>query len=426
MKRTIGIFLDDGPLVGTLHYDAQGRRERAAFQYAPTWLSNKGRFALEPTLPLVAAPQFRRKVDNGSIFQAAIADTEPDGWGRRVIMRDHVKRQQQARRKDRDTEIQPLNELDFLLAVDDASRVGALRFRDEEGIFRRAPEEGRRTAPPLIELGHLLAASRAVESNSETAADLAYLRGRATSLGGLRPKCTVIDEDGHLAIGKFPSITDTRAVTKGEVLALKLAKAAGINAAEGRLIDNEGSSVALVRRFDRLKGGRRVMYVSAATMLGVERTGPEEHFYTEIVDAIRVHGAEAQSDIEELWRRIAFFILITNIDDHLLNHGFLYEARGLWRLAPAFDINPFPERFRELKTWISEEAGPDATIEGLMSVIRYFRISPKRATEILGEVERAVAGWRKEGRAIGMTDDELDQFVSAFEHGEREAARELL
>jgi serine/threonine-protein kinase HipA len=423
MKRTIGVFLGDGPFVGTLHYDLQRNRESAAFEYTPAWLAGRERFALSPELPLGAQPQFRRKPRDGSVFHAAIADTEPDGWGRRVIMRDHAKRMQRTRRAGGGDEARPLNALDFLLAVDDASRVGALRFKDEEGIFQRAPEKDRRTAPPLIELGMLLAASRAVENNTETASDLAFLRGRGTSLGGLRPKCTVVDDDGHLSIGKFPSIADQRAVTRGEVLALQLAKAAGINAADGRLIESDGSPVALIRRFDRLKGGKRVMYISAATMLGVERTDPEEHSYTEIVDAIRVHGAEAQADIEELWRRMAFSILITNIDDHLRNHGFLHHAGDFWRLSPAFDINPFPERFRELKTWISESAGPEATVEGLMSVIRYFRISSKRAKEILGEVEHAVSGWRRTGRKLGMTDTELDQFTDAFEHSERGAAR---
>jgi serine/threonine-protein kinase HipA len=426
MKRTIDVFLDDGPLVGTLHYDFQRTRENAAFEYAPAWLGEKERFALSPTLPLVAGPQFHKKSHDGSIFHAPIADTEPDGWGRRVITRDHAKRRQQARKAGEEEEVGRLNALDFLLAVDDSSRVGALRFRDEKGVFQRAMEEGRRTAPPLIELGALLAASRAVENNNETAADLAYLRGRGTSLGGLRPKCTVVDDDGTLSIGKFPSVADERAVTKGEVLALQLAKDAGIDAADGRIIDSDGAPVALIRRFDRLKGGKRLMYISAATMLGVERTDPEEHAYTEIVDAIRVHGAQAQADIEELWRRIAFSILITNIDDHLLNHGFLHETRDQWRLAPAFDINPFPDRVRELKTWISEEAGPEATVEGLMSVIPYFRITPKRAREILSAVEHAVAGWRKKGRAIGMTEAELDQFTDAFEHPEREAARKAI
>jgi serine/threonine-protein kinase HipA len=277
----------------------------------------------------------------------------------------------------------------------------------------------------LVELAHLLAASRAVETNTETAADLAYLRGRGTSLGGLRPKCTVGDDDGRLSIGKFPSVNDERAVTKGEVLALRLAAAAGIDAAQAQLINSDGTPVALIRRFDRPDGGGRLMYVSAATMLGAEASDPGEHAYTEIVDALRQHGSQPQADIEELWRRIAFSILITNVDDHLMNHGFLHVDRGQWRLAPAFDINPFPERVRELKTWISEDAGPEASIDALMSVIAYFHIAKARAKEILGEVEAAVARWREEGHALGMTKDELDQFVDAFEHGERAAARRL-
>lgn len=426
MKRTIDVILDDGPQVGTLRYALQGRRESAAFEYGAEWLGDRARFALGPTLPLRAGPQFHHKSSDGSLFHAAIADTEPDGWGKRVIMRDHTKRRRQLRREGKDDDPSPLNALDFLLAVDDVSRVGALRFRDEHGVFQRAQEEGRWPAPLLMELGHLISASRAVEANKETAADLAYLRGRATSLGGLRPKCSVIDEDRMLAIGKFPSIADERAVTKGEVLALKLAKQAGINAAEARIIDSDGSPVALIRRFDRRGNGRRVMYISAATMLGVEATEPEDHTYTEIVDAIRVHGADAQADIEELWRRIAFSVLITNADDHLRNHGFLHQDREFWRLSPAFDVNPSPERVREMKTWISEDTGPDMTIDALMSARAYFRIAPPRATEILAEVVRAVGEWRQTGREIGMTDDELDAFTDAFEHTERDAARRFV
>jgi serine/threonine-protein kinase HipA len=316
-----------------------------------------------------------------------------------------------------------LTSLDFLLAVDDASRVGALRFADETGTFQRASEPGRRTAPPLIELAMLVAASRAIETHTETAADLACLRGRGTSLGGLRPKCTVVDDDGHLAIGKFPSVADERAVTKGEVLALELAAAAGIDAARARIVDSDGLSVALIRRFDRVPGGGRLMYVSAATMLGVERGEGGEHAYTEIVDAIRVHGAAARADVEELWRRMAFFILITNVDDHLSNHGFLHVAADQWRLAPAFDVNPFPDRAREPTTWISEDAGPDASIDALLSAASYFRIDRPRTRQILSEVEHAVAGWRRVGRRLGLTAVELDQLTPAFEHPERAAAR---
>ena len=427
MKRTIQVCLgEEARPIGLLHFDQTGAREHAAFTYDDPWLTASERFAIDPGLPLVRGPQFHRRVPDGSVFHGAIADTEPDGWGRRVILRDHAKRRHDSRQAGAQTGAAQLNAMDYLLAVDDGSRVGALRFRDEEGVFRRAPEAGRRTAPPLLELRQLLNASRAVEEGTETAADLAYLRGRGTSLGGLRPKCTVLDDDGTLAIGKFPSVQDERPITKGEVLAMHLAKAAGINAAETRLIDSEAVPVALVRRFDRTPDNKRQMYVSAATLLGVERNDPEEHSYTEIVDALRVHGAAVQADIEELWRRMAFSILITNVDDHLHNHGFLHADGELWRLAPAFDINPFPDRVRELKTWVSVETGPAATIEALMSVTAYFRIGAHRAKEILQAVERAVNSWHKTGRLLGMTDHDLDPFAEAFEHPERKAAQEAV
>ncbi len=427
MRRSIAIHIGaEATALAALRYDQQGARESAAFEYDAGWLAAPDRFSIEPGLPLVGGPQFHRKTGDGSVFHNAIADTEPDGWGRRVIQRDHAKRRQDARRAGGAVETGRLNAMDYLLAVDDVSRVGALRLQDEEARYQRTVEEGRRTTPPLIELGQLLAATRAVETNTETGADLAYLRGRGTSLGGLRPKCSVVDDDGHLAIGKFPSVGDERSVTKGEVLALTLARKAGIDAAQARLVDSDGAPVALIRRFDRTGNGHRLMYVSAATMIGAETGDATEHSYTEIVDALRQYGSQPAADIEALWRRIAFSILITNVDDHLHNHGFLHVDRGQWRLAPAFDINPFPERVRELKTWISEETGPEATIDALMSVISYFRISPDRAKAILADVDGAVATWREEGRALGMTAHDLDSFSEAFEHGERQAVRRVL
>jgi serine/threonine-protein kinase HipA len=427
MKRTIQVYLgEDERRVGTLHFDAVGSRQHSAFAYEDSWLKAADRFALAPGLPLVAGPQYHRKARDGSVFHAALADTEPDGWAKRVILRDHAKRRQEARRAGLEQETTPLNALDFLLAVDDTSRVGALRFQDEQGVFCRAFEAGCRTAPPLVELERLLAATRAVENENETAADLAYLRGRGTSLGGMRPKCTVVDRDGRLSIGKFPSVNDERPVTRGEILAMTLAKAAGIRAADARLVESGGLPVALIRRFDRTDDGKRRMYVSAATLLGADPDESREHFYTEIVDAIRVHGADTRTDIEELWRRMAFSILITNVDDHLHNHGFLHAQHGQWSLAPAFDLNPFPERVRELKTWISEETGPEATIDALLSVIAYFRIPLARAREILGEIERAIANWRDEGQALGMTHREIEQFADAFEHPQRQAARQAM
>lgn len=427
MRRVLDVFLGEAARqVGTLRFETQGARQSAGFEYHPDWLAAEDHFELEPGLPLVSGMQYHQQEREGSLFHGAIADTEPDGWGRKVILRDHAKQRQQARVSGAAVEPGVLNHLDYLLAVDDTSRVGALRFRDEDGMFQRTPDPERRTTPPLIELGMLLSASRAVEQHTETAADLAYLRGRGTSLGGLRPKCTVIDDEGRLSIGKFPSVQDDRAVTKGEVLALRLASEAGINAAEARLVESDGSPIALIRRFDRPDDGGRLMYISAATMLGVDTSDDSEHAYTEIVDALRQQGIRPQADIEELWRRIAFSILINNVDDHLHNHGFLHVQQGQWTLAPAFDVNPFPERARELKTWISEDTGPEASIEALQSVAPYFRIDRDAAIRILAEVEQATGRWRQVGHSIGMSHRELDQFADAFEHRERDYVRNIV
>jgi len=166
----IAVYVGDSARqVGTLRFDIQGARQSAGFEYHPNWLASNDAFALEPNLPLVSGVQFHRQRRDGSAFHGAIADTEPDGWARKVILRDHAKRRQEAKRKGTGGEVPPLNALDLLLAVDDASRAGALRLQDENGIFQRAAEEGRRTAPPLIELRTLLSATRAVETNSETA-----------------------------------------------------------------------------------------------------------------------------------------------------------------------------------------------------------------------------------------------------------------
>lgn len=426
MKRSVEIHIGaSAQRVGTLHYNQDGKRESSAFEYHSAWLKSASPFPIEPAMRLLSGPQFYKSLKDGSKFTGAVADTEPDGWGRRVILRDYAKRRERMKTTG-GPDLPPPNGLDFLLAVDDMSRMGALRFM-ESGIWLASPETGRRATPPVVELPDLFAATRAVECQTETEADLAYLLGRGTSLGGLRPKCTILDSQGQLSIGKFPSVQDTRAVTKGEILALRLAAAAGINTAQGELLECEGVPIAMIKRFDRSKDGARIPYISAATMLGAETSDGNIHTYAEIVDSLRMHGAAAQEDIDELWRRIAFSILITNVDDHLHNHGFLHATGTLWRLAPAFDINPFPERHRELKTWISEETGPNASVAALWSVLPYFRINQIRAKTILREVAAAVAKWRQVGRAeAGMTNKELDAFADAFEHSERDAAKSYL
>jgi len=414
-----------GLAVGSLVYVRQGQRENSAFAYDESWLASPPRFNVSADLQLMPGHQTHKAASpHDSVFHGAIADTAPDAWGRRVIARDHAKR-----RKD-DPKLLALTELDYLLAVDDFSRVGALRLRDPDGAWHRTVQAGRRNTPPLIELERVFQASRAVERGQETAEDLRYLQGKGTSLGGMRPKCTLVDEDGRLAIGKFPSVGDTRSVPRGEVLALKLAARAGIDAAPARVVclGPSGSEVpvAVIQRFDRDEADGRIPYQSAASLLQASRE--EDRSYTEIADAIRTHGQAPTQDLQQLWRRLVFNLLITNVDDHLQNHGFLHVAHGQWRLAPAFDINPFPDKERESKTWLSERDGPITDVRMLLARASYFALDEQQALVVLGEVHAGVSNWRQValGAEVGLPAAELDDFELAFEHEQMDAAATLL
>jgi len=411
-KQTATICLGEAGIeVGTLSYEERGNRRSASFAYAQAWLDSPNRFELSPDLPLVSGYQYRAsKPTSPTAFFGCFADVEPDGWGRKVIERDYAKQRQQTSEEDRRTGW--LTEFDFLSWVSDVSRMGALRLRDEKGIFQRL--SGKRDTPALIVLPQLLQATKAVEQNTETERDLAFLRGDGSPLGGLRPKCSVVDADGSLAIGKFPSVRDTRSIVHGEVLALRLAQVAGIDASRARVEDAQGVAVAVISRFDRFDG-KRLMYLSARSLM---QASPEEQYtYLDIADAIRQHSSQAAKDLEELWRRMVFNILINNVDDHLNNHGFLHVAHGQWKLAPAFDLNPFPDKERALKTWVSKDAGESASIAEAMKVSNLFGLSAS-AARVLDEVRGAVGAWKTVARDIGMTDVDIRSYESAFRHPE--------
>jgi serine/threonine-protein kinase HipA len=422
LKRRVGVCLGKAERpIGQLTYIKDGAREYSSFAYDNPWLASHDRFEVSPDLPLVEGHLVRRAATkHDSCFHFALADTEPDAWGCRVIARAH------ARERKKNPSLPALTAFDYLSSVDDFSRVGALRLRDDAGKFLRTVEKGQRATPSLVELQRMYDASRAVERGNETAEDLKYLLGKGTSLGGMRPKCTVLEEDSSLALGKFPSVNDARNVTRAEVLALRLAQRAGIDAAHARIIQIDDAAVAVVRRFDRTDDNARIPYLSAASMLQATRN--EERAYTEVADIIRAKCARPAEDAQQLWRRLVFNLLITNVDDHLQNLGFLYVGQGAWRLAPAFDVNPFPDKDRESKTWLSEDMGPVTSLIMLMERADYFDLQPAEALKSLSAVYAAVCDWRTVALStdVGLLETELDDFAPAFEHQDMKVAQSLL
>jgi serine/threonine-protein kinase HipA len=225
----------------------------------------------------------------------------------------------------------------------------------------------------------------------------------------------VLDRDGALALGKFPSISDSRSVVRGEVLALKLAALAKLDVAQARVEAVDGTPVAIIRRFDRTAEGARIAYLSGGSLLQARRD--EDRAYTELADALRRVSARPSEDVRELWRRLLFNFLINNVDDHLWNVGILYAGNGQWRLAPAFDVNPFPDRERESKTWLSEDTGPITSLKQLIDGSAYFGLQPIQAQEEASAMAAAVANWRETAtsKEVGLTDAELQVFAPAFQ-----------
>ena len=396
--------------LGRLIFVRDGQREFSQFAYSEEWLADAQCFDISPDLQRQSGYQLRKPpTRNDTCFFLALADTEPDAWGRRVIARAH------ARARAEEASLGTLTEADYLACVDDFSRVGALRLRDEKGHYLRSVANGARSTPAFLELEKILLASHAVEMSQETADDLAYLQGKGTSLGGMRPKCTILDSDGSLSLGKFPSVNDERSVTRGEVLALRLAKLAGIDSAPARIVMVEDQPVAMIRRFDRTPEQNRIPYISGATLLQARRD--DEHSYTEIIDVMRAKCENFVRDARQLWRRLVFNHLITNVDDHLQNIGFLYSGKNLWRLSPAFDLNPFPDKDPESKTWLSEDSGPITSIAQLMGQAARFELSQIQAQTIVDEVISAVRGWKDVASSseVGLPAREINDFKPAFE-----------
>ena len=412
----VHVYIDqpDAPvLVGRLSSRVRKGRESVTFEYDPGWLSRPDRFALEPALTLAPGP-FHAGTDR--VQFGSIGDSAPDRWGRALMRRAERRAAEKEGRAPR-----ALWEIDYLMMVDDAVRPGALRFSESEGgPFVAAPRSEARI-PFVISLDRLLSAAEKVVAEDENDEDLRLLMAPGSSLGGARPKASVVDGEGELAIAKFPHQLDDWNVVLWEGVAMSLARAAGIDIPDWWVTPLGNKAAFLMRRFDR-RDGARVPFLSAMSMIGA-RENEDGHSYLEIADALRQHGAAPATDLPELWRRIVFNILVSNTDDHLRNHGFLYESAAGWRLSPAYDLNPVPTdiRPRILATPI-DPADPSASLDLALANADYFGLTASEARRVIGEVGAVVAGWRSEAAKLGITPAEIDRMASAFEHEDLAAA----
>lgn len=409
MEQEIFVYVELNEVlcfVGRLWARVRKGRESATFEYARSWLQHPNRFALEPALMLIDGPQ--HTAVNKMIF-GALGDSAPDRWGRVLMRRAERQRAQIAESTPR-----TLMEIDYLLMVHDESRQGALRFcKQKSGPFL---SDNKIQIPPLIELPKLLSATERLVADHETAADIQLLLAPGSSLGGARPKASILDRDGCLAIAKFPHKDDEADTVLWEAVALTLAKLAKIHVPDWRLENVAGKSVLISRRFDRIRNKRRP-YISAMSMLGANDNDPRS--YLEIVDSIIQYGAFIEKDIQQLWRRLIFNILISNTDDHLRNHGFIYIGTEGWQLSPAFDLNPVPIEIkpRILTTTIDLHDG-SASLELALSVADYFQLEQMIAKKIIGEIAEVVSTWQIVAKHTGLTKQEINRMESAFEHQE--------
>lgn len=400
-------------LAGLLFSHRKGGRESASFSYAPEYLTRFDAYALDPSLPLV---QGGLPTPEGLSMFRAFTDAAPDRWGRNLIMRE-----ERRRATAQGGTARSLGEIDFVLGVRDDFRQGALRFRDQEtGVFLANEHSN---VPRVTNIGTLLQAAEHLESDEETEEELRDLLRGGSSLGGARPKAHVIDSKGKIAIAKFPSSKfDSWDVTAWESVALHLAHLAGILVSKWELLRVADRSVLVVDRFDR-DGYRRIGYMSAMTML--EARDGDIGSYLDIASAIEEVSPRASDDLHELWRRMAFTILISNTDDHLRNHAFLHVGGNSWTLSPAFDVNPNPLAGPKQLATAIDETDTTASVDTLMSVAPFFRLDEEKCVDVLREVLVATSSWREAAARGKIPRAEIEEMAPAFEHAEREAARAI-
>ena len=405
--RNIEVYMETAngsTRIGLARINHTRGNETMVFEYDDSWLASPQRFALEPSLPLTRGA-FSPVA--GQVLFGSIGDSAPDTWGRRLMQRAERRAAQKEGRS-----VRTLMETVYLLGVTDLARLGALRFKLlGEADFQAQNSLG---VPALLDLGRLLQSSDRLLRNEESDEDLQIIFAPGSSLGGARPKASVLDQNGALSIAKFPKENDDYSIETWEEIALRLARLSGIQTPEHQLVKVAGRAIMLSRRFDR-QGGRRIPFLSAMAMTG-SRDG-QTGSYPELVDVLSMQGAQTKSDAIQLYRRVVFNVMISNVDDHLRNHGFLWSGKTGWVLSPAYDLNPVPTdlKARILSTNIDLEEAT-CSLDLLEAACGYFGLALPTARSIIKEVAEVTKGWREVACEVGAKASEINRMASAFEH----------
>ncbi|MCM1168659.1 MAG: type II toxin-antitoxin system HipA family toxin [Bacteroides sp.] len=414
--KTLQVYADfdcfDSPKrVGELSFDSVRGGETYGFAFDEQWLAQQGDLFLSDDLEPYPGIQYNRA---GRDIFACFSDALPDRWGRTLL-----NRREQIAAAAENRPVRRLSSFDYLTGIDDFSRMGGFRFTEAVGGPFINTEKGLRV-PPLANVRELMQAAQEIETSEEkhrlpARKWLDQLLQPGTSLGGARPKASVIDDDGTLTIAKFPSRKDDYDVALWEHFCHIMGKKAGIKVAETRTIAGTNHHILLSKRFDRNTDGKRIHFASALTLLGLTdgdnaSTGCG---YPDIVDFIVRHGCNVEQNLEELFRRVAFYILIGNADDHFRNHGFLLTRTG-WELSPAYDINPTISTHQSL---LIDRTTNESDTDILLNAADVYLLKKERAAAIIEEVKNAMASWRKEARKIGLPQRDMDMFGARFEGG---------
>ena len=392
--------------VGILSAHQAKGRKAFSFEYDREWVQSKEQLLLDPDIGWFTGPQFPNAKENFGVF----LDSMPDRWGRTLM-----KRRAAQMAKEEGRSAPTLYDIDFLLGVQDESRMGALRFKlDKDGPF--LGNDTISPIPPISSIRELQHAANIIESDADNKAIkkwLAILVAPGSSLGGARPKANVLDEQGEAYIAKFPSKNDVFDKGAWEFLVHKLALSAGIVMSDSKILKVSGNyHTFLTKRFDRV-GNERLHFASAMTMTGNNEDTIKEHpaSYLDLAEFIRFSGANIKADLQQLWRRIVFHIAVSNTDDHLRNHGFILSPTG-WHLAPAFDLNPSTDK-DGLALNIDMDNN-ELDFELAMSVGQYFQLTKLEMIEILEQVKKVVSGWRVVAKHIGISRHEQELMETAF------------